>query len=449
MLSSFLICLCFTVLIYVDCRRHDIDLVTFALFMSIPYFGIWPIFILSSQSYQPTSDNSVALINIIIFMSYLLLWMINKLIKRKGNKTYQNFVDMELFLKKIERLRLSYIVCFVLFILIFTAYGFLKLEILKSFDMQAFADGRVKLPSWYLAVFASKRFFVLFAVIALYVKFLKSRSNRILINFCLLVMIIISVMYGRAFIITIITSCFFIFLKIRRKSFLSVKIFPWIVISSVFLLVSLNFFQHMRSVLIAPTLFSTGSNAKTQFYHKLDSLKIKQLFEIESIHDSLVTRPSVWRFNEMIYTWQFINPSVNTLPNGELLVYSWASIVPRTIWNDKPPNNIQKYKLFPFYQKSYNKFQAPSILGYTFADFSILCIFVFPILMILMFYVTAFIQKLFSKHDWWVFMLSSGAIYNVLSLEANYDSYILIIRNSIFFGLVFCSPSMLKALLRK
>jgi hypothetical protein len=296
----------------------------------------------------------------------------------------------------------------------------------------------ISLPSWYLAIFASLQIFIFFLVSALAIKRIDSSKGSLTQACALLLAIIISLLFGRASFITALSVCYLFFLKIKGKHLATPRLAIAGLISLLLIVVVLNFFQQVRSALVF-SVASNGGSAVSQFQHDVTNVEVVELFKVEHIGESLNSRPSVWKFNEMIYSWQFVRPAHASLPYGYLLANSWLMLIPRTIWKEKPPNNMQENSLFPFYQKPFFKFQAPSLLGYVLADFSLLAPVVFPILMLVFLFIVSQVLRLFYSSNLAYMIIVSGAAYNMMTIEANYDSYILVIRNVVFFAFIFHS----------
>ena len=435
-------------LIQSDARKKKIDLITFCIFLAIPYFGIWPFIVMATSDYKPQSDYSMQIINLITFCSFLGLWLGNRFLKKIPQaRTYKTLVDMKLFIRKVKETPYRYFIYFEFFCIAFLVYGYFQFGILKAFNFDQMSAIGISLPSWYLAIFATIRMLIFFVVSALSIKHICSSSNSLVLVFGLLSAFLISLLFGRAGIIMAVSAYTLFYLKIKGRHFLSPKLIVGGLVSVLLLIVALNFFQHVRSALLSPTVLS--DTAGSIFKHRIDTLEIAELFELSKIGESLNNRPSVWKFNEMIYSWQFIEPEHSSIPYGHLLVNSWLMLVPRTIWKEKPANNIQKNILFPFYQKQFLKFQAPSLLGYVLADFSLLAPFVFPILMLSLLFLVSQLLRVFYSSSLAYSVVFSGAAYNMMSIEANYDSYILIFRNSVFFALIFFGFFLIKKILKQ
>ena len=437
MLSSFILIIFLAALVQIDCKKRNIDLVTFATAMAIPYFGVWPIIVLSSKFHVPPSEYSTIIVNFIVIISYLFLWGINKWIKKISSfSSYKKFVELDQFIVKMQHIKLRYIIYLWVFMLLFTAYGYMAFGTLRVIDIAGFSSGEVNLPFWYLVIFSSKKIFIVAIIAALSIKKLSGSKYKYIININLILVIIMSLLYGKASIVSSLFLYFIFLLKIKQKDILNFRTIFSSILAVLFLVVCFNFFQHIRSALLSPNVYSKGESAATIFEQRLQSLETADLVELDKVGGFMLERPSVWKFNEMIYRWQFVDPTFASIPFGKLLVSSWIGMVPRTIWKDKPVNNLQREALYPFYGKTFSLFQAPSLLGYVFADFSLLCLFVFPFMMICLLMLSAYISLLFNYFSVSALFITSGAILNMLGTEANYDSYVLILRNSLFLALV-------------
>ena len=433
-----------------DARKNQLDLITFFIFLAIPYFGVWPFIVIATSEYEPSSEYSMLVINLITFCSFLGLWLGNKFLKRVPQaRPYRALVDLEQFILKVKGTPTKYFIYFEFFLIVFLVYGYLQYGILKSFSFDGMSTIGISLPSWYLAIYASIRMLIFFLVLALSIKHICSSSNSLVLVFGLLIAFAISLLFGRASFIMALSAYFLFYLKIKGRHFLSPKLLVGGIAGLLLVIVSLNFFQHVRSALLSPALLSPGETATSMFKQRLETLEVAELFELTEIGYTLNNRPSVWKFNETIYSWQFVQPEHSNLPYGYLLVNSWLMLVPRTIWPEKPANNMQENVLFPFYEKKYVLFQAPSLLGYVLADFSLLAPIVFPILVLLFLFVVSHVLRVFYSSGFAYMVVFSGAAYNMLSVEANYDSYILVFRNSVFFALLIYGFFSIKKMLKQ
>tara|TARA_B110000503_G_C7073548_1_gene381886 strand:- start:256 stop:933 length:678 start_codon:yes stop_codon:yes gene_type:complete len=205
-----------------------------------------------------------------------------------------------------------------------------------------------------------------------------------------------------------------------------------------FTLLAFNFFEKIRSGLLAPSAYdNVNAGASKTFISKAKNINLETLMNFDTVIEKLNKRPSVFKFNVMILDWQLSKNKYNYVTYGEMLFSSALNLVPRYIWHSKPENNLQKNILFPKYNETYINFQAPSILGFTIADFGFLAVIIFPLLIIALLLITIFLSSIFYKHNLSYLTLFSGLLYNFLSVEANYDSYILVLRNSLFFAILF------------
>ncbi|MDC3221724.1 hypothetical protein OAT86_00485 [Planktomarina sp.] len=347
-------------------------------------------------------------------------------------------MNLELYICKVKETPYRHFIYLECFCVGFILYGYLRYGIIKSFTFDQVSSVGISLPSWYLAIFASLQIFIFFLVSALAIKRVDSSQSSLTQTCVLLLAIIISLLFGRASFITALSVYFLFYMKLKGKHLAEPRLAIVGLASFLLIVVTLNFFQQVRSALVF-SVVSNGNSAISQFQHDLSNVEVVELFKVEHIGESLNSRPSVWKFNEMIYSWQFVRPAHASLPYGSLLANSWLGLIPRTIWQEKPPNNMQKNSLFPFYQKPFFKFQAPSLLGYVLADFSLLAPVVFPILMLMLLFIVSQVLRLFYSSHLAYMITVSGATYNMMSIEANYDSYILVIRNVFFFAFIFHS----------
>ena len=438
-ISTFFLIVGFFCLIQLDAKRKQIDLITFCIFLAIPYFGIWPFIIITTSEIKPVSEYSTVIINVIIFTSFLGLWLGNKFLKRLQKlSSYRSLVNLELYIRKVKEIPFRHFIYLECFCVGFIFYGYLRYGIIKSFTFDQVSAIGISLPSWYLAIFATLQIFIFLLVSALAIKSVDSSQSSLTQACALLLAIIISLLFGRASFITALSVCYLFYLKIKGKHFATPRLAIAGLVSLLFIVATLNFFQQVRSALLF-SVTSNGNSVVSQFQHNLRQVEVTKLLKVDHIGKSLNSRPSVWKFNEMIYSWQFVRPAHASLPYGYLLANSWLMLVPRTIWHEKPPNNMQKNVLFPFYQKPFFKFQAPSLLGYVLADFSLLAPVVFPILMLMFLFIVSQVLRLFYSSRLAYIIIVSGASYSMMSIEANYDSYILVIRNVVFFAFIFHS----------
>ena len=426
---------------------NKIDMIDVFMLMSVLYFGVWPVIVIGYNPDLYRADSFIiTLSTFIVSLSLLAVWGINLvMLNAKGFRAYRRFISLDGFLTKARDVSVFKIYLLVFLLILFVSYSFLVFGITRSFNVDEFVREGIQLPVWYLVVYSSVRFLILLSVMLASVKLaFLSKKNRVSIVFLFILTILLSILFGRASIIMAIFSFFFIFIKIKQVHFIKFKTITILIFLIFFGYVSSNFFQHMRSSLLSPFSYVGGVGVSDVFSQRLNSLTVEALLSPDKLVNSLNERPSVWKFNVMVLDWQYSKNKIDNVPYGELLLSSWLMLIPRVIWEDKPPNNLQEYYLFPMYNQSYEAFQAPSLIGYLLADFGLFSILIFPLMLLSLALLISITARIFGSLDVAYIMFSVSFMFNVLSVESNYDSYIMVFRSALFFSLCFLAICKVK-----
>lgn len=425
MLILYILVFLLILIINKNIKKGSTTLFDVHLLIGILYFSVWPI--LSSFS----NNDSFEGVPVFIFLCTMITSLIffNSLEEIQQFKKISHYLRLHYYINLLRGSSEKYLIILYLLTFLSQLVIYSKFGVIKNYDTQALAQGQITIPSFYLLLLSTIRYSLFLILTGLFVKYIYTKRIRYVIAICSIVPLIF--LHGKAALVIAFVVLFIIYSTIRKRSLFCKGNFLIGFILGLFFLISFNFFQTIRSGLISPSDMDGSSYDVIQ--SKIGTKSLSDMLVFDDLVDVIATRPSVDRFNKLVYKMQFQNSYESFLPLGRIFIYAHSMLIPRSIWNDKPRNDVQKYMLFPFYNQKYEVFQAPSVYGYIFADFSILVIVLYPLLLFLLGLATTYISFILPlPYRSWV---SVTYLYNMLSIEANYDSYALILRNVLIFSI--------------
>jgi len=430
--------------------KRKLDIIDVFILMSCLYFGIWPLIIAIIDPGSYSSNSWLVIIStLIVIISLVILWLLNFVLSNsKGFQTYKRFVNLDAFIEKVRIIDNIKISVLVYSLVLFIVYGYLEYGITKAFLISELNQQGVSLPVWYLFIYSSIRFLIFSAVAVVSVKIISNKNyKRFHLFFLFMLTMLLSIIFGRASILTSLLLFLFLYIKINQLHFFKINTIKNLLIVILLGYLALNIFQNARSAFLSPYAYTSGQTADSILAEGLLNLSSEKLILPDKQLDSLINRPSISKFNVMILDWQLNQSKSDNIPYGSLFVNSVTMIIPRFIWKNKPENNLQESYLFPMYGINYSKFQAPSLIGYAIADFGIFSVFIMPLMLIGLINLTLMAARIFYFNDASYIVLFLSILYSLFSIEVNYDSYIMNFRNAFFFASLFVLFGFIKKLL--
>ena len=429
--------------------KNKFDIVDVHIFMSVVYFGVWPLVVIYFDPNSYIFDSWLLVKSSLIILSSLsILWVINFIFSNsKGFSYYKEFVNFDNFIEKTKKISDKKILILVFALIAFMTYSYLKFGITKAFSSFDLSQEGITLPVWFLVIYSSIRFLIFCTVAILSVKLISNKNKKnfkLILSFLLI--LILSLIFGRVSILSSLLVFLFFYIKINNIHFFSFRLIKKIIILSILGYLAVNFFQNIRSAFLSPTVYSDESSSAEVLIDEIDKLTINDILVPDKQVESLLTRPSVSKFNVMILDWQSNFYISENTPYGGFLIDVFKMMIPRFLWKDKPENNFQQNFLFPTYGQTYSKFQAPSLVGYTIADFGVLSFLIMPIIFFGLICITLVFARIFKSSDSSYLILFLSIFYSLISVEANYDSYVMNLRNALFFAITLIFLSICKKL---